>query len=258
MSQKNVAPKKTYYQTFHQRSNIIKTALTALFSTISHTGRFLLEVFIRKNLGERYFSFPLAIILTIILAVIPYAIEASLSFGRVHLWELFWGNVSWYAYLIAFMFFCLKRKKEIKRLPSVFDFERFSLSTGEIHPKFYEFSVFGEKGDKRKIETLLEPALFFVIGVVLILLKQKIGVIITLSSILYSLSYVIAYIEGDHFIMDKIDEMICNEGLVQTFVEGKTNNYKGFSSYGRRPVDNDNRKKLYEEMVDDPNYVDFS
>lgn len=30
-----------------------------------------------------------------------------------------------------------------------------------------------------------------------------------------------AYRQGDHFIMDKIDEMICNEEMVSSFVEDR-------------------------------------
>lgn len=264
-------PKRTYYQTFYRRSNVIKETFLSLFTSIAVTARMLLEVFIRKNFGERYFSYPTAIILTIILALIPYGagnlITSGYGYGydRPSFWSTVTDNISWYAYLVAFNYFCWVRSQEIKRLPSVFDFARFSLSTGTIHPMFKTLKIGGkpvtidENGDvnMRKVETFYEPALFFIIGIALILIKQKIGLVILISSILYSLSYIRAYIEGDHFMMDKIDDMICTEELVTTFVEGKTSS-KGFNPYGRRPADPEKRKAMYEDMVEDVDYQDIS
>jgi hypothetical protein len=146
----------------------------------------------------------------------------------------------------------LERDKEVKRLPSVFDFARFSLSTGEIHTQILAFQWQGKKVDIRTIETVVEPALFFFIGILLKLFGQSVGTLLVVCSIFYSLSYVAAYVMGDHFVMDKIDEMICNEEMVSSFVEGRNpSETRGVPFYGRRPTDPETRRMLADTFIED-------
>ena len=147
---------------------------------------------------------------------------------------------------------CLQRREEIKHLPSVYDFGRFSLSTGQIHPDLRQLFLIGKSVDLRTFETLIEPGLFAFIGFVLWGAAQPIGGIIFISSIFYSLSYMAAYRQGDHFIMDKIDEMICNEEMVHSFVEGRdASETRGVNFYGRRPADPDTRRKLVDNFMEE-------
>jgi hypothetical protein len=147
---------------------------------------------------------------------------------------------------------CLRRRSEVKRLPSVFDFERFSLSTGEVNPFFTDIKINGKPFDRREIETLIEPAFFLAIGIILTLMAQTIGPVIIGCSIIYSLSYVGAYYLGDQFVMDTIDEMICNAELVDSFVnEHAPEETKGFNAYGRRPADPDFRRKVVDNFFED-------
>ena len=61
-----------------------------------------------------------------------------------------------------------------------------------------------------------------------------------------------AYTIGDHFIMDKIDEMICNEEMVNSFVEGRdSSETRGFSTYGRKPTDPETRRRLADAFMED-------
>jgi len=248
-----------YYRTVHKRSNRIKEFFLGLFSAISSGPRLLLEVFIRRNFGERYFSFSGAIILTFILALLPIA--AAFGFNILLNWlgggEAYTGGtfllryLTWYVFLAAFMYMAIQRRNEIKRLPSVFDMERYSLSTGVIHPAFGNVIIRGKKVDTRVIETLLEPLFFFTIGAVLWVFGQAVGILIISCSIIYSLSYVADYRTGDHFVMDKIDEMILNKALVKAFVDGKDGDQtKGFRFYGRRPADPDIRREVVESFFD--------
>lgn len=251
--------KNLYYKTVYGRSNVLKNSILAFFFAFSSYPRLLLEVFIRKNFGERYFSFMSAITITILLSIFPFisaGISQMLSFGgygrSFDFGDLFQHYFTWYLFLIAFMYKSMERDEEVKRLPSVFDFARFSLSTGERHPRILDFKWKGKNLDIRKVETLVEPGLFFFIGLFLMLIGQRVGTLLVICSIFYSLSYVAAYTIGDHFIMDKIDEMICNEEMVNSFVEGRdSSETRGFSTYGRKPTDPETRRRLADAFMED-------
>ncbi|RDB07842.1 hypothetical protein [Runella aurantiaca] len=250
--------KNLYYRTVFKRSNVFKEGALAFFMAFCSWPRLLLEVFVRKNFGERYFSFSTAMFIAGILALLPLIYNEVL--GRVYgsgLPAFIFLFGSWYGYLAWFIYACLQRREEIKRLPSVFDFGRFSLSTGEISPRFREIEIGGERVDIRTIETLLEPGLFAVVGISLWVSAQPIGIIIFISSIFYSLSYMAAYRQGDHALMDKIDEMICNEEMVNIFVEGQDpSETRGVSYYGRRPADPETRRRLVDAFMEADDVVE--
>lgn len=258
--------KNLYYKSMYGRSNVLKGSILAFFFAFSSYPRLLLEVFIRKNFGERYFSFMSAITVTIFLSIFPFVsagISQMLSFGgygrSFDFGDLFQHYFTWYLFLIAFMYKSMERDEEVKRLPSVFDFARFSLSTGERHPRILDFKWKGKSLDIRQVETLVEPGLFFFIGLFLMLIGQRVGTLLVICSIFYSLSYVAAYMIGDHFIMDKIDELILSEELVESFVEGRdSSETRGVSIYGRRPTDPETRRKLAEMFIEDTEETVFA
>lgn len=252
-----------YYKTVYKRTNGFKEFFLGLFMAISSYPRLLLEVFIRRNFGERYFSFSGAIVITVLLALLPvgtgFGVSALYRYYGLDYdgWTFARHYATWYAFLIAFMYMAVQRREEIKRLPSVFDFERFSLSTGVIHPMFRKMIINGRPASIRTIETLLEPLFFFTIGAFLWLFGQGLGSLLMICSIIYGLSYSAAYYTGDNFVMDKIDEMILNQEMVGSFVDGKdADETRGFRFYGRRPADPDMRRELvdsffsYEETVE--------
>lgn len=151
--------KNLYYRTVFKRSNPIKEAILGFFFAFCSWPRLLLEVFLRKNMGERYFSFSNAIIMSAILGWLPFLYSQAMSrfFGSDDSAILFLRFTSWYVFLAGFLYMCYLRQQEIYRLPSVFDFGRFSLTAGEIHPQIREFEIGGKKPDTRLIETLVEP-----------------------------------------------------------------------------------------------------
>ncbi|MCF0072452.1 hypothetical protein LZD49_18360 [Dyadobacter sp. CY261] len=264
-------PKNLYYQAMFRRRNLLKEWILASFMEISSIPRLLLEVFVRRNFGERYFSIFIATCATILLAAYPilmyrlYFVFAYYEiFHGIERWTPFpiadflKDYLTWYMFIGGFVYMCVKRNDEIKRQPSVFDFAKFSLSTGEIHPAFLDFKIRGAKQDIRTVETLIEPGFFLVIGLLLwLLLDQSVGALIAICSIIYSGSYMAAYYVGDHFVMDKIDQMICNEEMVAAFVEGKeASETRGMHFYGRRPANPDHRREVvgsfteFEEVFD--------
>lgn len=252
--------KNLYYRMLYRRKNAIKEFIYGFFYAICSTPRLLLEVFVRKNFGERYFSFATAMGIAFILFWIPFfTIKVTHALGWINSkflsFILFY--LTWYAALSAFVYVCIKRRNEIKRLPTVFEFGRFSLSAGHIHPKFYEFSFMGKRFDTRQIETLIEPGFFFFIGFSLSALGQPIGGVIMFCAICYSLSYLAAYHMGDNFIMDQIDVLIMNEEHTNTFIDGlPAEDSRGVRYYGRVPKDPELRRLLTDSIIVDPDVVE--
>ena len=246
--------KNMYYRTVIRRRYAVDEAILNFFLAFSSLPRLLLEVFLRKNMGERYFSLTAGLGIVVILGIVPLMYDGTMSriFNDYNSETFILKFGSWYVFLVAFLFLCLRRYEEIKRFPSVFDFGRFSLFTGEIFPLFFEFEIGGKKPDIRLVETLLEPGACALIALPLMWLGQPIGIVIFVSSLFYSLSYMGAYRQGDHFIMDKIDEMLYNEEMVSAFVEGRdASETRGVNFYGRRPADPDTRRKLVDGFIDD-------
>ncbi len=246
--------KSIYYKTVFQRKNIIKDFLLRLFLSAASYPRMILEVFIRRNFGERYFSFVTAITIFIILLILP-AIFSEYQFNSYHFegWEILKDNKLWYIFACAFLYVSYRRKLEIKRLPSVFDFARFSLSNGILHPFLLEELFKRKVFSIRQIEIYIEPLFFLIIGVFFGLIGQPfLCILIITCSIIYSLSYSGAYYFGDQFIMDKIDEMIASEEMVNSFVNDvDPSETRGFYVYGRKPSDQEKRQKLYEYYLSD-------
>jgi len=249
--------KKTYFQTMYRRRNVIAEALLGFFLGLSSWPRMLIETPIRRNMGERYFSYSGAIMLAVLLGLLPFLIMEGLErfHGHMSVGKFMGLFTTWYAYLAVFVYCAMQRRDEIKRLPGVFDFERFSLSNGEIHPVFRQFELNGRRFDRREIETLIEPGFFFFIGFGFWIVGQPIGFVLVVSSIFYAFSYIAAYRDGENWLMDKIDERICNEELAHTFKDG-TSPGRGFHFYGRRPVDPDARRRVADMLMHDEETVE--
>ncbi len=250
--------KNLYYRTVFRRENVIKKAIYDFFLSIASYPRLLLEVFIRKNFGERYFSLASVLTITVILLVFPGLINGLMSLGHRGGFGggfdddygrrpgFFSESVLWYLFIAAFLVFSALRWLEIRRNPSVFDFKKFSLYTGDINPLFNKIKIMDKPVSTRWIETFFEPLAFFILGFILYLFKQKLGLLLCISSICYGLSYAAAYHNGDNFVMDKIDEMILNERQHDAFVdEEDADKTSGVRFYARRP----NTKELREKVL---------
>ena len=254
--------KKTnlYYAAMFGRKEMAKETLIIIFLLFMSWPRLLVEVFIRKNFGERYFSMPTAVLLTIFLFLLIFGIDAGLAFtsnGPRTYGGMFMHDITWFLYLGAFLFFCIKRQKEIEREPGVFDFAKFSLYNGDIDQRFYDLRIKGQEPTRRVISTQLEPLFLLIIGVVLIVLQQKIGFLITFCSICYATGYIFQYRRGDHFIMDTIDQMISNEEMVASFVDGRRpEDTRGFETMGRKPMDPDMRRRVADSITPDEEIAD--
>lgn len=248
--------KNLYFQSTLRRQNLLKTFFLDGFLALASYPRLLLECFIRRNFGQRYFSWATVITVAIIVALLPIISNGISSLasngykGRGS--GSFWTSyATWYLFLIAFLYFAWRRSREVKLNSSIFDFSRFSLYSGNLHPFFRKLKINGRVQNVRTIETLLEPAAFLIVGIVLILLGQTLGILLVVSALAYSFSYSAAYRNGDNFIMDKIDQIIMNEELTNAFVEDMDGDKtRGVRFHMEKPKSKILRKKLVSSFLE--------
>jgi hypothetical protein len=263
--------RNAYFRDVIMRRNRLKKFILDFFFSTSSYPRLVLEVFIRKNFGERYFTIASAITVAVLLAVtpsvahwvynlFPHTYDSYEDFQATQSGAGIWSSyTTWYLFIAVFLVFSWKRMRETDRNPSVFDFGKFSLYSGDIHPMFFRVKLFGKKVNVRQVETFVEPAAFFIVGLMLAMMGQKLGYLLEWCSIFYSLGYIAAYKRGDDFVMDLIDEKIMNEEKLKVIVEGEENNARGVRFYMRRPTTREAREKLAEQMTytasDAPTYA---
>lgn len=245
--------KNLYFRNTVRRQNVLRDFFLSIFSMFSGYPRLMIEVFIRKDFGERYFKISSAITAFIIFAATPFLLQRFEDAGeeetrRSHVA----GNLALYIYLGLFIVFSIKRHMETRHNPSVYDTEKYSLYGGTIHPLFEKIRISGKKPSIRLIETVLEPLPFFIAGVILWMLNQSLGILLVASSIFYSLSYVALYNQGDNYVMDMLDQMIMNEMLEDAFVNDQDpSKTKGVRTMGRKPADADIRREVFKGMMEE-------
>ncbi len=159
------------------------------------------------------------------------------------------GTTTYYIFLVAYAIMSVVRYMEIRREPSVFDFAKFSLSTGLPHPFFKQIKIGGKTPTLRTIEVYYEPLLCFLIAVPLAFLGQPVSLVIIFCSICYFLFNMLAAIQGDHFVMDKIDEIICNQELSQTFIQDLEVSPRQVPFYGKKPTSEQLRNAFAEQVL---------
>jgi hypothetical protein len=245
--------KNLYFRQSIRRQNLLSTFFFSSVSSLASWPQLLLSVFIRKNFGERHFTLASSITVAVILALMPLWYVIKSWAYQIFSWgDFFILYSSWYVFIAAFLFYSVKRAKEIRHNPSVYDFKKYSFYTGDILPYFKNMGTKKEVVNYRIIETVFEPAPFLAGGIILWLIGQPLGLLIVICSFIYGLSYEAEYRLGDHFVMNKIDEIICNENLEKAFVfDQDPDDTQGFRFYGRKPQSEEMRKKIAALMTDD-------
>lgn len=242
--------RNSYFLKVVRRENVLANWVLDFFITFSSWFRLLIEVVIRRNMGERYFKLSSAITVAAMLFFYPIAAErfpfltATRAIHGHHGPSLLTQYWSWYLFLIVFAASAFLRWREIKNAPSVFDGGRCSTYTGDIHPFFFRLHPFGKKVTTRQVECWFEPSMVFFIGYWLNVFGQRIGILLMIASVFYALSYVGMYRKGDTYILDILDSQIFGQGMENALVNDNPNNGRGVRIRGRRPAKKESRKNL--------------
>lgn len=236
--------KNLYYTAVISRRNLIGEAILTFFLSICSYPRLVLEVFIRKNMGERYFTMASAITVGTILFLLPWFLPGRSYIGGTNIVT---NNPIWYLFVAAYFFFAFLRYREIMRNPSVFDFGKHTKCEGDLLPIFKRtrFNI-------RQTEIFIEPLTALIPGVFFFMIEQFLpAVVLVFCAVVYSLSKAGAYMLGDHFIMDRIDILLCNEDLREDFLDkGSEQSKHGFTFRHHIPSDPEMRQNLYRSFFE--------
>lgn len=242
-----------YYHTAFRRENLLASFFHGLAMKLYSYPRLIIECIIRRNFGRRYFSLATAFTALLLLMVIP-VVSNRLSFLDSYETEQtsFWGRyTTWYLFTAVWSYFAFRRWQEIRYSHSTYDLTKFTLYSGDINPRFFKFDIFGYP-TVRQVETIYEPLFAFLIGVLLKLGGQPIGILLMVCAVFYGLSYRAAYKQGDDFLMDMIDEVIMNKELRSGFVNDLLGHQThGVRFYMTKPTSPEMREELVEKFVCD-------
>lgn len=251
--------KNLYFRKVIKRKNKVNDFIFDFFSAIASYPRILLEVFLRKQFGERYFKISSAVTAAIFTALFPFIFEFVATFfsgrryyGGSNSDSLSTDFTPYAIFILLFLVFTCIRSIEIERRPSSFNFGYFSYSMGQLNPLFYKIKIFGKAPSPRFIETFYEPLVFFLLGVLFYLFGSSFGVFLIVCSICYSISYMAAYAVGDDFVLDHIDEMLMNQEVESSFVNDEDiSKTKGVRFYANKPDSKELRRKLGNSFIED-------
>lgn len=250
--------------------SLLKFFLWGLFWLFFSPCRMLIEVFIRRDFGERYFRLSKAVSTFTLLMLLPMLGPVTYLFnpaaGLITTEQTnFFAYLTWHIYLALFLVASIQHHKAIKLLPSVFDFARYSLDSGRSNDTVLRLwedeaiggrirtifrRITGREVDTRIFECWIEPAPFFLAGILLALVGQNLGWLLMFSAVTYSISYCFSYYVGDEMVMNTIDQIIISEDFAETFLhdadESKT---RGYRFLGRKPNDSEMRRAVMERMT---------
>lgn len=205
--------KRLFIRTTYKRRSYLQYLLTSRLSIIADKSRLLLEPFLRRNMGARYFSFSNCVLMAVFLMAVPIGIEklSAWYYSFITGSPFYFSNkgrwLIWYGFLIWYLIMALKRKSESRPRVAEFDTSKHSLSLGTSHDWLSSLRIPGLKTTPRRLETLYEPALFFLPGMLLLLLSNPLGWLLVIASIGYSVSYIQAYTEGDNSVYNDFDKV---------------------------------------------------
>ncbi len=245
-----------------RRYNFFYGLILGVALGISSYPRLLLEVFIRKNFGKRYFQIGLCLLCVLVLGAWP-RVRAFFKFDE---WlnadnyqhganDNYWiPYLTWYIFLALFLVFSFIRYFEILRQPPGLNMNRKGTYSGD-HLLF--FTTFGRPETKNRlragkvtaeerkglrfnstkfVEVVLEPLPFFILGLILYFLGQKLGVLLITCSVIYSLGYHAAYLHMDEELQDVIDKN--HTKAVRSSARNGLYKEAGFQTVGREAMEN--------------------
>lgn len=230
------------------QTKFLSSSWINLFVSLMGIPMKLLEVFLRRYMGERYFSFGGSVFLAIILTAAPFFFPEGRYLRLTDMIFHYWG---WYLFLIAFCFFSFLRYKEVRRPVGQFDFNKYSYSRGYGYDFFYKIMLNGKEPSVRRVAIYYEPLTALLVGIILILIGQvAIGILTAFCAICYCLNWAHAYKMGDDLVLDWIDDIIVNRDTSETVHTGRPA-ASGFQFLGELPASNELRSGLAKHLAGD-------
>lgn len=251
----------TYYRLITGHVNIMRKIYQSFILALSHFPSLFVAVFLRKNMGERFYTLSASLTFAVILLV-PFVVLTSLSnYYNPKFLKMF--DWPWAIFVCIFITYSIVRRLEFKRNTHIVRTDQFSYYEGDMLWPLWlwiEKKVPFLKAHPLYIRKYYEPALVFISAFVLgtIFVGSFVFFFLLITSILQFLRVQVQYAEGRNFIMDKIDEIIANEELFESLVNDKpAEETRGFSFFAPKPESREVREKMVDLIIekDDKNRI---
>lgn len=241
--------KRNLFNTVFQRENLLQTAIFDFFFALASYPRLALEVFLRRKMGRRYFTAASALTVAVLLLVLPLGFyggqrAARTFFGHPHSVSFMGQYATWYIFTLLFLWFSHKRNRETFPHINILDYNHFSLSSGIPHRALYKLPIYQTPATNYTVEVFVEPLLFFLPGLILVLLSQPLGFLLVVCSICYGFSYAASYKRADNYFQDLIDKIILAQEIDRAFIQGLNPDSTRGVYFKSRPADEDLRRVM--------------
>lgn len=242
----------TSFRPLSGRIGQVKAFILGAAFHYSSLPRLILEVFLRKDFGRRYFSVTAAIFAAIILLYIPFRYSIIVMNNASDFWNFLWHYLTWYIFVGFYIWKCIKHYRVVKEETKELIYGKHTQYSGTLNPLFLQIKISKQVVTERQIECFLEPAVFFIVGLVLAILGQYIGILFLVCSVIYSLSYHCLYFAADQEILDVMDDMIFKEYREKMIVEGLSPlEAMGLEIKGEMPTSKATRQQMFDHAVKD-------
>ncbi|MFL1013240.1 hypothetical protein [Flavisericum labens] len=235
------------------RTNLLFDFITGILFSITSYPSYICEIWLRSSFGQRYFTTANALFI---------------SLGMIITW-LTVGNqgqeflgFTWLPFMMLFLWKAIRHRMEITKYGTSYNFDRFSLSDGEILPFWWDIigkEYLGVKITRYRVHILLEPALPVIIGLFLALIPftRGTGILILISGFMFGFRNFMKAHMARQRVLDAIDEQLIMKWKHDVLVEEKPKSEtKGLSLPIELPKSREMREGIL-EMVDDYNPLDI-
>lgn len=250
---------ESFYRDVFDRNTKFGHLFRSLIFSIGAFFQIIAAVFLRRNMGERYLTRGIVQFMIFFLVIIPKPFSnlitkiMALSTRGFTVKQYGFSNTDyfvWYGFVLLFAIFGYWRLKEITRSKSTFDLSKFSWYNGDIFPwmRSLGYATFRKTWNTRQIETLIEPLIILSIGIALWIIGLKLGYLFIIIGFFYRWSYLIAYRNGDHAMLDMGDKNLLQKRLHRILTGTDPEMDDKLNLAGRILVRAEDREIIFEEM----------
>ncbi len=214
-----------YYRTIYRYENLLRTIWYGFVFMLAHWPSLMVHVFTRKNMGERYYTLAASLTFFIILSA-PFIFKKEMYYLD-DLSNFF----NWFSilFLLAFLYFSIKRRLEFERHSHEFDPEKFSKYKGDrvvykwAEDKFAKNNTILKIIKSQFIYKNFESLLFIIVGLLFFIFpfSRLVGLLCLVSGLLDLEKTHVQYAQGRHYVLDQYDNLIVSREFKEAFVDNK-------------------------------------